>query len=184
MEIILIIVGIVLVLGIFYFNKIVKHHNRVQETSAGIDVALSKRYQLIPNLVEVVKGYSKHEKATLELIVKKRNEGLSRVEYDTQVQSVLTQLIALTENYPDLKADTQFSKLQYALVDVEENLQAARRLFNHEVQLYNTNIGSFPGVVIAKVMKYTPSPYFEAEEKDRNLPNVSLLLEKEGNDDV
>lgn len=173
-----IVVGVVVVILVFmigYYNKIKTYEIKVQEGYSGIDVALSKRYNVIINLVEVVKGYSKHERDTLELVIKARNDLLvSRSEYEYQLNQTVSQLLALSENYPELKSSEQYLMLQRALADTEEHLQAARRLYNHNVSQLNQNISMFPGNMINGLAKAKPASFYEAQYEERILPSVSF----------
>ncbi|MEG0328031.1 MAG: LemA family protein [Erysipelothrix sp.] len=174
------IIFILLTITIIYYNRIKSCEMRVQEGYSGIDVALSKRYNVITNLVEVVKGYSKHEKETFELVIKSRNEQLvTRSEYESQLNETVTQLIALSESYPKLQSSEQYLMLQRALADTEEHLQAARRLYNHNVSKLNQTISMFPGSIINGIAKAKPATFYEAQFEERILPTVSFdIIEK------
>lgn len=142
--------------------------NKCDESYSGIDVALSKRYNLITNLVETVKGYAKHEKETLELVTSLRNMDKSDFTgFNDSLDQARAQLFLLIENYPTIKADTNFLHLQKSLTDVEEHLQAARRLHNRNVTDYNTYIMMSPRNLIPLIKNASPRPLFQAEVEER-----------------
>ena len=164
-----ILVAIVLwVLGVY--NKLVAMGQRVGQAFADIDVQLKQRHDLIPNLVETVKGYATHEKSTLEDVVKARNAALTAqgpaqvAAAENQLTGALRQLIALSEAYPDLKANTNFQQLQSELSDIENKLAAARRFFNNAVQEFNTGIQQFPAVLFAATFGFTRNELFALGE--------------------
>ena len=162
--IIIIVIAILLVLLIMY-NRLVKKRNAVKQSRSSIDVYLTQRFDLIPNLVECVKGYAKHEEKLLESITKLRTE--YNVSKDLNKASLLNtqmnKLIAIVENYPDLKASENFLNLQKNLTKVEDQLQAARRLYNMDVTAYNTAIQVFPTNLIASAFNFTEEKLFELE---------------------
>jgi LemA protein len=140
---------------------------RVNQSFADIDVQLKQRHDLIPNLVETVKGYAAHERGTLEAVVQARNAAVSArspeqmAVAENQLSGALRQLFALSEAYPDLKANQNFQQLQTELADLENKIAAARRFFNNAVQEYNTGIQSFPAVVLAGSMGFTQKEFFD-----------------------
>ena len=162
--IIIIVIAILLVLLIMY-NRLVKKRNAVKQSRSSIDVYLTQRFDLIPNLVECVKGYAKHEEKLLESITKLRTE--YNVSKDLNKASLLNtqmnKLIAIVENYPDLKASENFLNLQKNLTKMEDQLQAARRLYNMDVTAYNTAIQVFPTNLIASAFNFTEEKLFELE---------------------
>ena len=162
--IIIIVIAILLVLLIMY-NRLVKKRNAVKQSRSSIDVYLTQRFDLIPNLVECVKGYAKHEEKLLESITKLRTE--YNVSKDLNKASLLNtqmnKLIAIVENYPDLKASENFLNLQKNLTKMEDQLQAARRLYNIDVTAYNTAIQVFPTNLIASAFNFTEEKLFELE---------------------
>jgi LemA protein len=176
---VLIVVGLVL-----YFisvnNGLVKLKNRVESGWAQIDVQLKRRLDLIPNLVETVKGYAAHEKGTLEAVVNARNAGLSasspgqQAQADNMITGALRQLFALSESYPDLKANQNFLELQEELTATEGRIAYARQFYNESVNSYNTRIEQFPSSIIAKRKGYTAREYFRAEEAAREVPKVQF----------
>ncbi|BAI80600.1 conserved hypothetical protein [Deferribacter desulfuricans SSM1] len=172
---------ILIILGlIYYYNKFIKLKNQVDESWSGIDVQLKRRYDLIPNLVETVKGYAKHEKETLENVIKARNMAMNatNIEEKAQAENMLTgalkTIFALAENYPDLKANENFLNLQNTLNEIEDNIQNARRYYNAVVRDYNILCESFPSVIIANMFNFKKREFFEIEEKERENVKVSF----------
>ena len=155
--------------------------NTVDEGFATIDVYLKKRYDLIPNLLETVKGYMKHEKSTFESIVKARSAAMNaspenKAEAENNLSGTLKTLFALAENYPELKANTQFGELQDELSKIETEISQARKYYNAVVKNYNTKIQLFPGNIVANMMKLKKRPYFELDsEVERK--NVKISFE-------
>ncbi len=180
-----IILGIVLTLIIWIismYNSLIRLKNRVEEAWSDIDVQLKRRYNLIPNLVNTVKGYVKHEQETLEKVVKARTSAMqARESGDTKKQaeaenilsSTLKTIFALSESYPDLKANQNFIELQRELVDTENKIQAARRFYNGNVRDFNTKLEMFPTNIIANMLGFKPRDYFEIEE-ERERENVKV----------
>lgn len=169
------IIGVLVLLSIAVFNKFVKNRNLVKDAWSNIDVALRRRYDLVPNLVETVKGYAAHEKTTLDAVVKARNSAMevpsgdinAKIKAENQFQQTLRSIFALSEAYPDLKANTNFLDLQGKLNEIEENLERSRRYYNGSVRENNTYGESFPGVLFAAVFKYQAFDYFETDEASR-----------------
>ncbi|NNM23023.1 MAG: LemA family protein, partial [Flavobacteriaceae bacterium] len=160
-----ILLGLLLVLVLFsisVFNRFVRNRNTVKDGWSNIDVALKRRYDLIPNLVETVKGYAAHEKTTLENVVKARNAAMAvpsddingQIKAENALQQTLRSIFALGEAYPDLKANTNFIQLQEKLNEIEENLERSRRYYNGTVRENNTYGESFPGVLFAGMFNY------------------------------
>lgn len=174
MEILLAVLGIAVVWFIYYYNKIKKFSIAVEEASSGIDVALSKRFNLIPNLVETVKGYAKHEREVFESIAKSRRDMMTRIDYENQMNDTINKLLAISESYPELKASDNFLHLQRALADTEEHLQAARRLYNRNVANLNETIAVFPGSLVNGIAHEKRAPFYEAETKEREVPRVNF----------
>lgn len=162
--IIIIVIAILLVLLIMY-NRLVKKRNAVKQSRSSIDVYLTQRFDLIPNLVECVKGYAKHEEKLLESITKLRTEYNVSKDLDkaSLLNTQMNKLIAIVENYPDLKASENFLNLQKNLTKMEDQLQAARRLYNMDVTAYNTAIQVFPTNLIASAFNFTEEKLFELE---------------------
>src|SRR5262245_18820553 len=164
-----IVLGVIVVLVlwlIMIYNGLVTMRQRVSQSFADIDVQLKQRHDLIPNLVETVKGYASHERGTLEAVVQARNAAIGAQGPAAQAQAeqalggALRQLFALSEAYPDLKANTNFQQLQTELSDIENKLAASRRFFNNSVQEYNAGIQQFPAVLFAPAMGFTQQQFF------------------------
>jgi LemA protein len=165
---------VVLVMAtISMYNGLIRLKNRVEEAWSDIDVQLKRRYDLIPNLVEIVKGYASHERETLEDVINARNSAMSlqdssnveeKLKAENDLSSTLKSIFALSENYPDLKANTNFLELQKELADTENKIQAARRFYNGNVRDFNTKIQVFPTNVIAKHLGFSSRDFFEIEE--------------------
>jgi LemA protein len=168
--IILAIVAIVILYIIALYNGLIKLKNRVKEAWSDIDVQLKRRYNLIPNLVETVKGYATHEKELFENVTKARTAamGATGVKEKGQTENMLTgalkSLFAVSENYPDLKASENFVELQRELRDTEDKIQAARRFYNTNARDMNIKIESFPANLIAKPLGFKMADFFEIEE--------------------
>lgn len=186
MEIVIIAVIVVLVIvalwAIAQYNGLIRLRNLVQEAWRQIDVELQRRHDLIPNLVETVKGYASHERATLEAVTAARAAasvpGQSPAEQAAQ-ENMLTQalgrLFALAEAYPDLKANQNFLQLQQELTNTEDRVAAGRRFYNANVRTLNIKIETFPTLIIAKMFGFTQAEYFEVEEPAaRQAPNVQF----------
>ncbi len=164
---------LVVVIGVVIYNRIVALSQRTDQAFADVDVQLRQRHDLIPNLVETVKGYAAHEKETLDAVISARNaaQAASGPAAQGQAEGVLGaalgKLFALAEAYPDLKANTNFLELQRELSDVENKIAAARRFFNNAVQEFNTAIQQIPGNLIAPMGGFTKKEYFEIPEDAR-----------------
>lgn len=161
-------------------NKFVLLINKVDEGFATIDVYLKKRYDLIPNLLETVKGYMKHEKETFESVIKARSYAMNapadhKADAENALSGTLKTLFALSENYPQLKADTQFTQLQNELKVVENDLAQARKYYNAVIKSFNTTIQIFPSNIIAKRMKLEKKAYFELDSAEER-KNVKILF--------
>ena len=165
MEIIIIIVIAILLVLLIMYNGLVKKRNAVKQSRSSIDVYLTQRFDLIPNLVECVKGYAKHEENLLESITKLRTEYNVSKDLDkaSLLNTQMNKLIAIVENYPDLTASENFLNLQKNLTKMEDQLQAARRLYNMDVTAYNTAIQVFPTNLIASAFNFTEEKLFELE---------------------
>jgi LemA protein len=170
--VVLILVGLAL-WGMLTFNRLVALRNRADSAWAQIDVQLKRRHDLIPNLVETVKGYAAHERTTLEEVVRARNVAVSaqsaqgRAEAENALSGTLKTLFAVTEQYPDLKANQSFLRLQEELTSTEDRIAYSRQFLNDSVQALNTKIETFPAVFLAGPAKATRRDYFHAEEADR-----------------
>ena len=183
MLVLLIILGIVVVLVIFVivlYNSLVSLRNRIENAWAQIDVQLKRRYDLIPNLVETVKGYATHESETLEKVIQARNMAVAAtgVEGQAQAENMLTgalkSLFAVSEAYPDLKANQGFLQLQEELTGTEGRIAYARQFYNDSVYKYNTKIQSFPAVILAGMFRFTEREYFETDDESRGPVQVQF----------
>ncbi len=169
--ILLVVVGVLALLVVGIYNRLVALRARADQAFADIDVQLKQRHDLIPNLVEIVKGYAAHEKSTLDAVITARNAAThaGSVEEKVQAEGVLTgalgRLFALSEAYPDLKANTNFLGLQTELSDVENKLAAARRFFNNAIAEYNTARQSFPAVLFAGMFGFGHRSSFDLGER-------------------
>jgi LemA protein len=166
----LIILAVIVVLAVWAisaYNGLVTLRQRVNQSFADVDVQLKQRHDLVPNLVETVKGYAAHERGTLEDVVKARNAAVSaqgpaqQAAAENVLSGALRQLFALSEAYPDLKANTNFQQLQAELSDLENKIAASRRFFNNAVQEYNTGIQRFPATLFAASFGFAPKDYFD-----------------------
>jgi LemA protein len=173
---VLIVIGVVVLFGLYLallYNRLVALRNRIENAWAQIDVQLRRRYDLIPNLVETVKGYAAHERETLERVVAARQRGMEaegvaqQAEAENVLSGALRQLFALSEAYPDLKANQNFLNLQEELTSSEDRIAYARQFYNDSVNRYNTKIQSFPAVFIARMLKFEEREYFEADDEAR-----------------
>lgn len=163
-------VGLVVVTGIALYNRLVRMRNTVQSAWADIDVFLKKRYNLVDNLVETVKGYASHEKTTLSEVIATRARAMqsSRPGDKAQAENMLTgtlkSLFALSESYPDLKADGNFLKLQEQIHELENTIEKARRYYNAVVRDYNILTEAFPSNIVASIFSFTKEEFFELQE--------------------
>src|SRR3982750_3226903 len=181
-----IVLGVLVILVLFAvgaYNRLVALSQRVGQAFADIDVQLKQRHDLIPNLIETVKGYAAHERGTLDDVVKARNAAMSAQGPDqvaaaeNQLSGALGRLIALSEAYPDLKANTNFQQLQTELSDIENKLAAARRFFNNAVQEYNTGIEQLPAALFAGSFGFRRKEFFDLGEtrtQVEQVPNVKF----------
>ncbi|MFC1608680.1 LemA family protein [Patescibacteria group bacterium] len=173
--ILLVILAALVLWVVLIYNGLIRLKNRVDEAWSDIDVQLKRRYDLIPNLINTVKGYAAHESETLENVVKARNEAMSaqesgdtkaQIEAENALSSTLKSIFALSENYPDLKANQNFLELQRELTDTEDKIQASRRFYNGNVRDFNTKIELFPNNFIAGILKFTKREFFEIENEE------------------
>ena len=184
MVIVLIVIGLIVLLGLIYIlvrNSMIGARNRVDEAWSGIDVQLKRRHDLVPNLVETVKGYAQHEQKTFEATTKARAEAMAAQGVDQtraaeqNLTAALANLRAVAENYPQLRATENFQRLQASLAEIEDEIQASRRIYNSNVQSYNTKIQIFPNSIIASQGGFTPREFFEIETAaDREPVEVSF----------
>jgi LemA protein len=178
--IILVLIVLVVVFAIATYNRLISSRNRVDNAWSQIDVQLKRRIDLVPNLVETVKGYAAHESKTLEAVVAARNQAIAaqgphdEAVADNVLTGALRQIFALSEAYPDLKANQNFSELQEELTATEGRVAYARQFYNDAVLGYNNKIQQFPGMLFAGPMKFSPREYFEAEEGAREVPKVQF----------
>ncbi len=172
LAVVLVVVIAILAWAISTYNTFVKMRNNVEEAFSTMDVYMKKRYDLIPNLVETVKGYAKHEGETLEKVIKARNAAMTatdpqvKAEKEGELQSTLKTLFSLTESYPNLKADTQFKDLMDQLQTIEDEIASSRKYYNGCVKQYNTKREVFPSSIIANMKKFEKKPLFEVESKE------------------
>ena len=181
--IIIIVVGVLLIL-VFYaigvYNNLINARNKAKDQFSQIDVQLKRRSDMIPNLVETVKGYAKHEKSTLEDVVKARNTYLSastpegQLKADGQLTAAVNKLFALAESYPDLKANESFLSLQKELTTCEEKITYARQFYNDSVLSYNNKIELFPSSIIASMFHFEKEKFFEASAEERKNVQVKF----------
>lgn len=172
----LILIFLIIVIIIMY-NTLVILKRKYEQSASGIEVYCQQRFDLIPNLIETVKEYAKYEKQTLESITSLRTKynDTKDLAIGEELNNKMNTLIALVENYPELKASEQFLNLQKSLVKTENQLQAARRIYNIDVTNYNTKISVIPYNIIAKIFKFKPAKLFEIEDKS-NMENVDVEL--------
>ena len=176
MYVLLGVVIIVIIIILSGYNSLVKLRNKINQSKSGIDVYLNQRFDLIPNLVECVKAYSKHEKEIFENIAKLRslyNEN-KNLDNASKLNNSVNELLAVAEDYPELKASEQFLNLQHNLVKIESQLQAARRIYNTNVTNYNTKIQSVPSNLIAKLFGFKVAELFQIEEYKKENINIEL----------
>lgn len=176
-----VVIGAIVVVALWVvsvYNSLVSLGQRVSQAFADIDVQLRQRHDLIPNLVETVKGYASHERGTLEAVVQARGAAMSaqgpqaQGAAEAQLSGALGKLIALAEAYPDLKANSNFQQLQVQLTDIENKLAAARRFFNNTVSEYNARIQQFPAALFAAMFGFTPRQFFDLGDERRTVGEV------------
>lgn len=179
----IIIGAIVLILVIWFFttyNKLISLRNKKDDQWSQIEVQLKRRADLIPNVVETVKGYAKHEKGTFEEVIKARNTYVSaktpeeEMKASGAVTEALSKLFALSENYPDLKANQNFLSLQNDLKDTEDKISYARQFYNDSVLTYNNKVEMVPSNIVANMAGFKKASFFETDEKDKEAPKVSF----------
>jgi LemA protein len=183
MTAVLIVLAVIVVIGLFVmvsYNSLVRLRNAVDAAWAQIDVQLKRRYDLIPNLVETVKGYAAHERETLEAVIAARNAAVAakgvgdQAAADNLLTGTLRNLFALSEAYPDLKANQNFLQLQEELTGTEGRIAYARQYYNDVVQKFNTKIQTFPPAVFAAIFGFKAREYFEAEGEERGNVKVQF----------
>ena len=169
---------VVVLVGLY--NKLAKQKVLVEEASADIETFLKQRYDMIPNLVETVKGYASHESATLTKLTELRSRAMGatgfeeKAQVENEISQTLKSLFAVAENYPDLKANANFLDLQQKLTDLENNIQKSRRYYNGTVREFNTKIAVFPSNLIAGMFKFSAYKFFEAEEAEKENVKVQF----------
>jgi LemA protein len=174
----IIVIAVIWVIGIY--NGLVRLKNRVDEAWSDIDVQLKRRYDLIPNLVNTVKGYATHEREVFEKVTEARTRAMGaqsaadKAQAENALSQTLKSLFAVAENYPDLKANQNFLELQRELTDTEDKIQAARRFYNGNVRDFNTKIQIFPNNMIAGSLGYASREFFEAEEGEKEPVKVEF----------
>lgn len=179
----LIVIALILII-VFYaigvYNKLVNSRNKVKDQWAQVDVQLKRRFDLIPNLVETVKGYAKHEENTLKEVIEARNRFttansvVEEMEANNQLTGALNKLFSLTEAYPDLKANTNFQTLQNDLRDTEDKISYARQFYNDTVLSYNNLVEMFPSNIIASMFQFKVADFFKIDEKEKEAPKVQF----------
>jgi LemA protein len=176
----LVLIGLIVAIIVTY-NKLVGLRQRSEEAWSDIDVQLKRRTDLVPNLIETVKGYAAHERTTLDQVVRARGAAVTaqtqeaRAQAENQLTSALRQLFALAESYPELKANQSFSELQGSLGQIEETIQSSRRYYNAVVRDFNTTIDSFPSNQIALFFRFARRQYFELDRpEERQVPRVAF----------
>lgn len=184
MIVLLIVLGLAVLLffyGVGIYNRLVKLRNLVQEAWSGINVQLKKRHDLIPNLVETVKGYATHESETLENVIRARSQAVSATDIKSQeaaengLNSALSRLLVVAEQYPDLKANQNFMQLQNELSVIESDIEKSRRYYNGTVRENNILVETFPSNIVAGMFRFEKSLFFELEnESEKQAPQVKF----------
>lgn len=178
--VLLVVLGVIVMYVISLNNTLVKMKQMVNEATSDIETFLKQRYDLIPNLVETVKGYAKHEKDLFENVTKLRSEAMSagstdeKLKLDKQLQQGISKIFAIAENYPELKANENFLNLQANLKDMEEEIQKSRRFYNGTVRDFNTKIQVFPSNIFAKMFGFSEFPFFEASDEEKQNVQVKF----------
>lgn len=181
---IIVVAVVVLIMAIIFWfinvgNTFRKMQVKIDEAESGIDVALTKRYDMLTKMYQVTKGYAKHEQETLQKVISMRKPQanssiLEKEEYSKELNSAIKELNVVVERYPELKADKNFGKLQEAVSDVEDQLQASRRIYNSNVSIYNQLIVSFPKSIVANMHGFTKRDFFQAEETKKQDVNLDF----------
>ena len=181
--VILVVVALLVLLLVFSFNGLVRRRTRTQEAWSQIDIELKRRHDLIPNLVETVKGYATHEQQTFEAVTNARANAVSAgasgdpakvAQAENQLSGTLRSLFAVAENYPQLRAVESFTQLQEQLTATEDKVEFARRYYNGSARDYNTTLQTFPRTLIAGMFGFKPVDFFTADEGDRDVPQVKF----------
>jgi len=181
LTVLLVIAAALLLWGVLVFNRLVLERNQVRAGWSDIDVQLTRRHDLVPQLVAAVKAYAGYERATLSAVTELRSRAQAagslpdKARLEDEMEAGLHRLIALAEAYPELKADGNFLQLQRDLVEIEDHLQYARRFYNGAVRIYNTRIESFPDMLVAKSFAFRPAEFFAVDDAEvRAAPRVEL----------
>lgn len=178
--VIIVLLVLLLIYGISVYNKLVNSKNKVENQFSQIDVQLKRRADLIPNLVETVKGYTKHEEGTFTKVVEARNKALSassineKIEANNELTSALNKLLMLSEAYPDLKANENFLSLQNDLKETEDKVAYSRQFYNDSAMEFNNVVEMFPSNIIAGMFKFKKFEYFKIDEKEKETPKVKF----------
>ena len=178
---ILIVIGIIVLIYILLtINSLIRLNNKVKEAFATMDVYLKKRWDLIPNLVEVVKSYSNYEKNTLQNVINLRNNNYDELNYDDKLKTNnklsenITKLFALVENYPEIKANENFLKLSDNLTKIEDEIANSRKYYNAVIRIYNNKVEMFPSNIIAKIFKFKIKTMYEIKENEKESVKVEV----------
>lgn len=183
MTLIIVLVGLLFVLAgyvISVYNKLINARNKVENQFSQVEIQLKRRADLIPNLVETVKGYAKHEKETFEAVIEARNKAVNagtvneKIEANNELTGALNKLFALAEAYPELKANENFLALQNDLKDTEDKITYARQFYNDSAMSFNNLVQMFPSNIIANMFGFKKFEYFKAEEKEKEVPKVEF----------
>lgn len=180
LAIVVVVLLVVVVWPIAIYNRLVALRNRIDNAWSQIDVQLNRRHDLIPNLVETVKGYASHERETFEAVINARNTAVAahspaeQADAENVITGALGKLFALQEAYPDLKADQNFRQLQEELTATEDRIAYARQFYNDQVRDYNTKIQQFPAVIIANAANFEAREFFEVDQAARQAPQVEF----------
>ena len=173
-------IGAIVLYVINLNNQLVKMKLTVNEATSDIETFLKQRYDMIPNLVETVKGYAKHEKGLFESVTQLRSKAMGaesigeQIKIDQEMQQGITKIFALAENYPQLKANENFLNLQANLKDMEDEIQKSRRFYNGTVRDFNTKISIFPNNLVVKILNFKEFPFFEAGEEEKKNVEVKF----------
>ena len=177
------VVLVVLVIVVSSYNRFVRQRQLIDNSWSNVDTELKRRYDLVPNLVETVKGYASHEQATFTEVIEARSAAVSstgtpaeQAGDENMLVGALRQLLAVSEAYPDLKANTGFLELQQELVRTEDRIQAARRFYNANVRAYNTRVQSVPTNLVARIGGFERSDFFEIDPLERDAPEVTFTV--------
>lgn len=176
MVIVCAIIIVILLYILITYNILISKRNKIKQAASGIDVYLTQRFELIPNLIECVKGYMNYEKETIEKITEMRAKYMQskKLKDGEKLNNECNKIIAVAENYPELKASEQFLNLQKNLTKMESQLQAARRIYNSEVNSYNNSVQMFPTNIIAGIFKFEVEDFFQINDEEKNNINVNI----------